>query len=301
MIDYDYDVFAEDIDVSKLEPLSTTRTIRETTGKVDLRQERELLDAALLADEENEDVKRAREVVRAEEEREIAENRETERVNGILKSLTPQKSESMDGVFKTLRLAFPFMSPRQRAVVLFELIYAKLFTPQIYKDSKTAPDLIKSIAHHAMSFNETTDVDDAPGDDRFFPAVQSYVRESRVTSAKELPLTKLNKFVEALAHDRVMTTTADLKKRLKGITLRPEVTQILNDTAGRGYENAFTNGVMTRYLIGVQKETKVVSKPKPSNPTSFASADDTAAEDRAERRAQKAIDETDYDKYYEDY
>jgi hypothetical protein len=308
--DYSYDIDVNDLDLSGLDVIQTTIAVKTKAPSQKLNLE--ILDAAAFADTDTAEVAKAREEVRNADAVERDIEREKARVDAVLASLKPDpKGGNLDAFLKKLKDAMSLMSPPERAAILLQVVYTKLFNPildkkvsnPIYKDSTTAPVTIKALA---TALSQMNDGSEGPAvDSRVFPLAESFVRDSRAGGLKEVPLNKFTKFVESLNSDGIKISLVDLKNRVRSMISNTATVQFLSDNAGKNYESAFNDKTLVRFMVGAVKETKAKAKTVEvvDEATKLAKIvdADTEIEERAQRMAAKRTNyEDDYDRYYDD-
>lgn len=239
---------------------------------------RDILDAAIINDNDQE---KTAEVLKAEKD--VKDMTKLDALN-----ITAEKTETLDIFFKNIRTTMPFMSHLERAKILFQIVYCKLFTYLKFKDSAKAPTEITKLS--TLDTIVKRQSDDEPA--RFsnaYQVVSNYVRLCKISGPGDTPLNKFITFVGSLNKDKITATSNNLKQSLTDLSLKPEVTKFLNENADKNYIKALTLDVITKFLIG----NKTLKAPQ------IAKAN-IAAKPKKEKKRDDDEDDDDAEKFFED-
>lgn len=201
----------------------------------------DIIDASNITTEKTE------EVIRAEQE-----------INDMDKlkilDIKTEKTETLDSFFKNIRNTMPFMSPQERAVIIFQLVYCKMFTLLKYKDSSKAPTELSKLSTIDTIVQKIND--DEPA--RFpnaYSIVSNYIKLCKISGPGEVPLNKFITFIGSLGKDKISATSYNLKLSLSSLTISADIAKFLNENGDKNYIKALNHNVITKFLIG-NKTTK---------------------------------------------
>lgn len=230
------------------------------TGNV-LEKSRKIMDAAAISTEVSSEVEAASKIAAMEEKL-------------IFLRITKEKTEKMDTFLQNIQRVMKMLSPKERAYILFELVYLKIFSPLKYKANNKARTTFEKIPAIQEIISIANDNDPAIYPDAY-GIVKHYISMCKVSAPGDLAIARFCDFIEYLHRNDIQCCVYELKQSVSQIKVSKETTTFLMNNAGRNYAECFSKNVLDKYLFGNQVEVakKPVTKPAAKSKTRVDSED----------------------------